>query len=98
MTEMSFFARQAKRIETLALARDARDVAKRAHESVVQIFRFAIARERATDPAAEFKPRDILAQARTENFARVDAKDLPEFLVKMDGYNGDAIMPIWPPS
>jgi len=72
--------------------RDARDVAKRAHESVNQIFRFAIARERASrNPAADFKPRDILAQARTVNFARVDAKDLPELLVKMDDYNGDAI-------
>jgi integrase len=29
--------------------------------------------------------------ARTENFARVDARDLPELLVKMDDYNGDAI-------
>lgn len=72
--------------------RDARDVAKRAHEAVGQIFRFAIARGRADrNPAAEFKPRDILAQVRTENFARVDAKDLPELLVKMDEYNGDAI-------
>jgi integrase len=43
------------------------------------------------NPAADFKPRDILAAARTENRARVDVKDLPELLAKMDNYNGDAL-------
>ena len=72
--------------------RDARDVAKRIHETTSQIFRFAIARDIATrNPAADFKPRDILAEAQTENRARVDAKELPELLVKIDEYNGDAI-------
>jgi integrase len=72
--------------------RDARDVAKRSHETTSQIFRFAIARDLASrNPAADFKPRDILAAARTENCARIDVKDLPELLVKMDEYNGDAI-------
>jgi hypothetical protein len=42
-------------------------------------------------PAAEFKPGDILAESRTENFARLDARDLPKLLVQMDDYNGDAI-------
>jgi hypothetical protein len=64
--------------------RDARDVAKRCHEMTSQIFRFAVARDIASrNPAAEFKPRDILAAARTENPARIDAKDLPELLPKM---------------
>jgi integrase len=72
--------------------RDARDVAKRTHETTSQIFRFAIARDIAVrNPAADFKPKDILAAARTENRARVDARDLPELLAKMDNYNGDAI-------
>jgi hypothetical protein len=72
--------------------RDARDVAKRAHETTSQIFRYAIARDVASrNPAADFKPRDILAEARTENRARVDARELPELLAKMDDYNGDAI-------
>lgn len=72
--------------------RDARDVAKRAHESTGQIFRFAIARGIATrNPAAEFKPRDILAEARIQNFARVDPTELPKLLAKMDAYNGDAV-------
>lgn len=57
--------------------RDASDVAKRAHETISQIFRFAIARDMAErNPAADFKPRDILAAVKTENHARVDAKEL----------------------
>jgi integrase len=77
----------------LAVAgRGARDVAKRIHEMAGQIFRYAIANEIATrNPAADFKTRDILTQARTENFARVDVHEIPELLVKMDNYNGDAL-------
>jgi len=72
--------------------RGASDVAKRAHQTIGQIFRFAIARDLAKrNPAADFKPRDILAATQSENFARVDEKDLPELLAKMDDYNGDAL-------
>jgi hypothetical protein len=54
--------------------RGARDVAKRAHETTGQIFRYAIAHGIASrNPAADFKPKDILAEAREENLARVDA-------------------------
>jgi integrase len=77
----------------LAVAgRGARDVAKRIHETTGQIFRYAIAHEIATrNPAADFKTSDILAQTKTENFARVDVSELPELLAKMDNYNGDAL-------
>jgi len=72
--------------------RGSRDVAKRIHETTGQIFRYAIAHGKAMrNPAADFKPRDILLQAKSENFARVDVKDLPELLAKMDDYWGDAI-------
>jgi integrase len=72
--------------------RGASDVAKRAHQSIGQIFRFAIARELASrNPAADFKPRDVLAATESENFAHVDEEDLPELLAKMDDYNGDAL-------
>jgi integrase len=72
--------------------RGARDVAKRAHETTGQIFRYAIARGMTSrNPAADFKPRDILAEAKTENYARVDARDLPELLTRIDQYNGEAI-------
>jgi integrase len=71
--------------------RDARDVAKRIHETTGQIFRYAIARDIASrNPAADFKPRDILVEAQSENFARVDVSDLPELLVKMEENNCDA--------
>ena len=72
--------------------RGSRDVARRIHETTGQIFRYAIAHGMATrNPAADFKPRDILLQVKSENFARVDVKDLPELLAKMDDYWGDAI-------
>jgi len=73
-------------------ARGARDVAKRAHETTGQIFRYAIANGLATrNPAADFKPRDVLKRKEEENFARVDAKDLPALLLKMWEYDGDIL-------
>jgi integrase len=73
-------------------SRGARDVAKRAHETISQIFRYAIAHGIASgNPAANFKPKDILAEANEENFARVDVKELPVLLSKMINYEGDAI-------
>jgi Arm DNA-binding domain len=88
----SMDAIRAAEIRELMLAiekRDARDVAKRSHEMTSQIFRFAVARDIAgRNPAADFKPRDILAAAKTENRARVGSKELPELLAKMDDYSG----------
>ncbi len=70
----------------------ARDVAKRAHETIGQIFRYGIANGLATrNPAADFKPSDVLKPANEENFARVDEKDLPELLAKMWVYDGDVL-------
>jgi integrase len=72
--------------------RGARDVAKRAHETIGQVFRYAITHEIATrNPASEFKPKDILADPQGKNFARVDAKELPELLQKMESYEGGAL-------
>jgi integrase len=73
-------------------SRGARDVAKRAHETIGQIFRYAIAHGIANrNPASDFKPKDILTEAKEENFSRVDAKELPTLLAKMVSYDGDAI-------
>jgi len=73
-------------------SRGARDVAKRAHETTGQVFRYAIARGIANrNPAADFKPKDILAEAKEENFARIDAKELPDLLARMESYDGDAL-------
>jgi integrase len=72
--------------------RGARDVAKRAHETTGQVFRYAIAHGIANrNPAADFKPRDILSEAGSENFARVDAKELPNLLIRLHEYDGNAI-------
>ena len=72
--------------------RGASDVAKRAHQSIGQVSRFAIARELASgNPAADSSPSDVLAATDSKNFANVDEKDLPELLIKTDGYNGDAL-------
>jgi hypothetical protein len=71
--------------------RGARDVAKRAHETIGQIFRYAIAHELASrNPTADFRPKDILAETREANFSRVDAKELPTLLARMVTYEGEA--------
>jgi hypothetical protein len=58
-------------------SRGASDVAKRAQQTIGQIFRFAISRDLATrNPAADFKPRDILAARESQNFARVEERYL----------------------
>jgi len=73
-------------------ARGARDVAKRALETTGQIFRYAIAHGHTTrNPAAEIKPRDVLKATVKENYARVDAKDLPALLRQMEVYQGTHI-------
>jgi integrase len=72
--------------------RGARDVAKRAYETIGQIFRYAIANGLATrNPAAGFNPSDVLRPANEENFARVEAKDLPVLLAKIWVYDGDVL-------
>lgn len=73
-------------------SRGARDVAKRAHETTGQVFRYAIAHGIASrNPASDFKSKDILTEAKGENFSRVDAKELPDLLLKMENYDGDAL-------
>jgi integrase len=69
--------------------RGARDIAERALQTVGQIFRYAIANGLAQrNPAAEIRPRDILTSTRTKNYARVDARQLPDLLRKIEVYQG----------
>lgn len=69
--------------------RGARDIAKRALETTGQVFRFAIAHGYATrNPASEIRPSDILKSARKVNYARVDARELPELLRAIEVYQG----------
>lgn len=65
------------------------DLAKRALQVVGQVFRFAIAHGYTKrNPAAEIRPGDILPKTTTTNYARVDAKDLPDLLRAIEVYQG----------
>jgi integrase len=69
--------------------RGARDIAKRALETTGQVFRYAIAHGYARrNPASEIRPSDILKTARKVNYARVDAKELPNLLRAVEVYQG----------
>jgi integrase len=69
--------------------RGARDIAKRALETTGQIFRFAIAYGFAKrNPARDIRPSDILKTARKVNYARIDAKELPNLLRQIEVYPG----------
>ena len=70
-------------------ARGARDIAKRAMETTGQIFRYAIAHGKATrNPARDFRPSDVLKSSRKTNYARIDEKELPQFLKTIELYRG----------
>lgn len=77
----------AKRIES----RGALDIAKRSLQTCGQIMRFAVAHgviER--NPSADVKPSDALKPRRKENYARLDAKEVPELLRKIEAYQGSS--------
>ncbi len=70
-------------------ARGARDIAKRALETTGQIFRYAIAHGYSRrNPATEIRPRDILKTSLKSNYARIDAKELPNLLRQIEVYQG----------
>lgn len=69
--------------------RGALDIAKRCYQMTGQVFRYAIAHGLAQrNPASDIKPGDVLASRRKENYARIDAKELPDLLRKIEGYQG----------
>ena len=58
--------------------REAGDLAKRALQTMSQIFRWAIAHGHAEqNPAGAFRPSDILKATPKRNYARIDARQLP---------------------
>jgi integrase len=75
---------------TTAIAeRGALDIAKRTLETTGQVFRYAIAHGYARrNPASEIRPRDILKSNPKINYARVDAKELPQLLKTIEVYQG----------
>lgn len=73
-------------------ARGALDIAKRALTTCSQIMRYAVAHGLAErNPAADIKPSDVLKPTNKTNYARLDQKELPELLRKIDGYDGQPL-------
>lgn len=68
--------------------RGALDIAKRSHQTIGQVFRYAIANDKSgtvkRNPAADIKPSDIIKPRQKENYARVDLKELPALLRAID--------------
>ena len=59
--------------------RGVNDLARRAHQTCGQVFRYAIAHGFATrNPGADIKPSDVLASHQKQNLARIDGKELPD--------------------
>ncbi len=78
----------AKKIE----GRGAVDIAKRAWQTCGQIFRYAVAHgllER--NPAADVKPSDALKPRVKNHYARLEAKEMPELLRKIEAYAGTPV-------
>jgi len=72
--------------------RGALDIAKRALQTCSQIFRYAIAHGVAKrNPAVDIRPSDVLASRKKENYARLDGKELPEMLRKIEVHHGSTI-------
>jgi integrase len=77
-----------KGIET----RGALDIAKRAMQTCSQVFRYAIAHGVADrNPALEVKPSDVIKPRRKEHYARIEAKELPDLLRRIEAYQGHAV-------
>lgn len=68
--------------------RGALDIAKRAHQTIGQVFRYAIAHSKESkatrNPASEIKPSDIIESRQKVNYARVELKELPQLLRAID--------------
>ena len=80
-------------VETIkAIAeRGALDIAKRSHQMMGQVFRYAIAHNKDSkttrNPAADIKPSDIIESRQKQNYARVELKELPALLRALDASN-----------
>ena len=72
--------------------RGALDIAKRALQTAGQVFRYAVAHGMASrNPVADFRPGDVLTSRKKTNYARLDSKELPELLRKIEAYQGSAV-------
>ena len=70
-------------------SRGAVDIAKRAYQTIGAICRYAVAHGLMDrDPTQDVKPSDILISKRPTNYARVDARELPDLLRAVEAYQG----------
>ena len=73
-------------------ARGALDIAKRALSTCGQIFRYAVGHGLAErNPATDVKPSDVLKSIKKTNYARLDQKELPELLRRIEAYDGQPL-------
>lgn len=64
-------------------------MAKRQLQKCNQIMRYAVANNLAErNPVADVRPGDILPSRKKRNYARIDAKELPQLLKEIEGYVG----------
>jgi integrase len=65
------------------------EMARRVLQTCGQIMRHAVAHSLAQrNPVIEVAPSDFLASRKVQNLARLDAKELPELLRKINNYDG----------
>ena len=72
-------------------ARGALDIAKRCLQMSSQVFRYAIAHGvggTTRNPATDIRPSDVLTPRKKKYYARLDARELPALLCKIEGYQG----------
>lgn len=75
--------------------RGALDMAHRAHQTIGQVFRYAIAHGKESNvtrnPATDVKPSDIIPSHKKVNYARVDIKEFPSLLRAIEASQANAI-------
>jgi integrase len=75
----------AKKIES----RGALDIARRAWQTCGQIFEYALAHGMVErNPSKDVRPGSALIARKKEHYARIDAKELPELLRRIEAYVG----------
>lgn len=68
------------------------DTARRTLGKCGQILRYAVAHGLAErNPAADIRPSDVLKPIQKAHYARLDERDLPELLNKIDSYTGSVL-------
>ncbi|WP_042428882.1 tyrosine-type recombinase/integrase [Comamonas granuli] len=85
----SLTAKDLTRMAKAVQDRGALDLAHRVLQMAGQIMRFAVAHDLIErNPAADVKPSDTLKSRKKEHYPRIEEKELPELLRKIEAYQG----------